>query len=517
MAAAARALMEPSCRPTGIGRACVHLDADSEHGARPSGLAWCCRLTARTRCHNQRLRILHAIHDFLPRHHAGSEIYAFELCRELAARHHVSILCAEHDPLREHGHVEWRVYKGLPVIELVNNWICGTFAETYRPAAIGERIEQLLDAVQPEVLHVHSLLNLSFDLPAMARRRAIPVVATLHDYSLVCPSGGQRIHRAAKHVCNEIDAERCVRCFRESPFHSQASFGRMAAVARASGTLRQAAVGIVRRFPRVAGGISQAAARAPILALSREDVDARLAAARSVFDGVDVFVAPSPSLAAEFERLGMDAGKIKVSDYGFRKMTPDRREGGGGRLRIGFVGTLVWHKGVHVLLEAAGRLPRESYELTVFGDPTVFPQYSAELRRLAEGLPVRFMGAFDREAAASVYAQMDVLVVPSLWMENSPLVIHEAFMAGIPVVGARMGGIADLVEDGRSGLLYEATSIEQLAAALLSLIEGPQRLRTMSRFVQALPPVKSIAEDAREWEAVYADALRRRTATARPA
>ena len=106
------------------------------------------------------------------------------------------------------------------------------------------------------------------------------------------------------------------------------------------------------------------------------------------------------------------------------------------------MGTLVWHKGVHVLLEAVRALDPSAYELKIFGNPDVFPDYTAELRALAAGLPVRFMGAFDRERTAEVYAQIDVLVVPSLWLENSPLVIHEAFMAGIPVVGARIGGIA---------------------------------------------------------------------------
>src|SRR5438034_6702115 len=83
-----------------------------------------------TRCDNQNLRILHAIHDFLPRHQAGSEIYAFELCRTLAAWHHVSVLCAEYDPSRRHGHVTWRAHQGLPVIEVVNNWVCASFEQT---------------------------------------------------------------------------------------------------------------------------------------------------------------------------------------------------------------------------------------------------------------------------------------------------------------------------------------------------------------------------------------------------
>ena len=91
-------------------------------------------------------------------------------------------------------------------------------------------------------------------------------------------------------------------------------------------------------------------------------------------------------------------------------------------------------------------------ELLVFGSPETFPEYSASLRRLAAGLPVRFLGGFGDGEAAEAYAQLDVLVVPSLWPENSPLVIHEAFLAGVAVVGARIGGIPELLRDGACGL-----------------------------------------------------------------
>jgi glycosyltransferase involved in cell wall biosynthesis len=172
----------------------------------------------------------------------------------------------------------------------------------------------------------------------------------------------------------------------------------------------------------------------------------------------------------------------------------------------------VWHKGAHVLLEAVRALDTSAYELKVFGNPDVFPDYTAGLRTQAAGLPVRFMGAFDRDRTAEVYAQIDVLVVPSLWLENSPLVIHEAFMAGVPVVGARIGGIAHLVEDGRTGLLYDPSSAVELRAALGRLIENPARLEGLADRVRTAPPVKSIAQDAREWEETYADVRRRRTA-----
>src|SRR5439155_15491353 len=109
------------------------------------------------------------------------------------------------------------------------------------------------------------------------------------------------------------------------------------------------------------------------------------------------------------------------------------------------------------------------------------------------------MREFEHEQTSAVYGQMDVLVVPSLWLENSPLVIHEAFMAGVPVVGARMGGIAELVRDGENGLLYEATSAAELAAALSTLVDRPERLE---HFRRNLPAVKSIAQDAVEWETI---------------
>jgi glycosyltransferase involved in cell wall biosynthesis len=463
------------------------------------------------------MRILHAIHDFLPRHQAGSETYAFDLCRELSARHHVTVVCAEFDPSRRHGHVHWRVHKGLPVVELVNNYVCASFEDTYRAPLMSARIADILRAVQPEVIHVHNLLNLSFDLPALAHAQGIPVVATLHDYALVCPTGGQRIHRAEQYVCRVIDTERCVRCFRQSPVQAHISIGKLAAATRAPGLVRRAAVATGRRFP---GFAARLARTMPTVAATRREMDERMAAARRVFDEVDLFVAPSRSIAEEFLCLGVGAAKIRISDYGFvdigsgtaLRPAPTERLGERRPLRIGYVGTLVWHKGVHLLLEAVRALDASAYELKIFGNPDVDPDYTAALRALAAGLPVHFMGAFDRERTAEVYARLDVLVVPSLWLENSPLVIHEAFMAGVPIVGARIGGIAGLVEDGGTGLLYDPPSAIELRTALHRLIENPAHLAGLAERVRTAPPVKSIAQDAREWEEAYADVRRRRPA-----
>jgi len=447
-----------------------------------------------------RHRIVHAIHDFLPRHRAGSEIYAYELARELSSRHDVFILTSEYDGAAPHGTIRWRRYGGLPVVEVVNNWRVDRFDETYRSPRMNAQLAHALEITRPDVLHIHNLLNLSFDLPMLARRRSIPSVATLHDYTLVCASGGQRVHVAESHVCDVIDTERCSRCFRNSPFQALVAAGSIAR-GPAEGALARAARAAAQRIPRVANA---AARRLPVAAASPDDLSIRLSYARHVFDTVDLFVAPSDYLAREYLRLGLAADRLRVSGYGFPAIARETtRRPGPGPLQIGFVGTIVWHKGAHILIESLRRLAGR-FELAVFGDPKVDPRYMTALRRQAQGLPVRFAGAFDRADVARIYGGLDVLVVPSLWPENAPLVIQEAFMHAVPVVGAGIGGIPEFVVHEVNGLLYEATSVPALAAALQRLIDDPalvERLRANA------PPVKTIAQDAREWESRYGEVV----------
>jgi glycosyltransferase involved in cell wall biosynthesis len=441
----------------------------------------------------RRLRILHALHDFLPRHLAGSELYAAELARALSARHDVFVLAAEYDPATPHGTLRWREYAGLPVVELVNNWEFGSLQETYSSPRLNRQLSHVLDATRPDVVHVHNLLNLSFDLPRLARERGAPTVATLHDYTLVCPSGGQRVHAAESHVCEVIDAERCARCFSQSPFHAQ-----MAARRLTRGALGGMMVSAARLARRRAPWLLAAADHIPGPRITSADVRQRLTAARNVLGTVDLFVAPSRSLADEYVRLGVPAARIVVSDYGFPPDVPKARQRSA-ILRLGFVGTLAWHKGAHVLLEAVRRLPG-GYHVHVFGDLDTFPLYTARLQRLAEGLPVTFEGTFDRDQVADVYSRIDALVVSSLWPENSPLVVHEAFMHGVAVVGARIGGIPDLVQHEVSGLLYNPFSADSLAEALMRLLHD----RALpGRLAAAAPRVKAMSDDAREWESRY--------------
>ena len=127
---------------------------------------------------------------------------------------------------------------------------------------------------------------------------------------------------------------------------------------------------------------------------------------------------------------------------------------------------------------------------------------------------MEFHGAFDRDRLAEAYASIDVLVVPSLWPENSPLVIHEAFMHGAAVVAARVGGIPELVTDGVSGFLYDARRTNDLARLLQRFVDDPS---LASRLARSAPAIKRIEDDAREWEHRYLSITGVKSGIAEPA
>jgi glycosyltransferase involved in cell wall biosynthesis len=449
------------------------------------------------------MKVLQTIHDYLPRHRAGAEIYVSRLSRHLAALgHEVAILTAEYDHRRPQGTWIVREHDGLPVHELVNNWRFDRFESSYASREIDARLEALLEELRPDVVHVHSLLNLSFTLPSLARARGIACVATVHDFTLTCAAGGQRVHVDEAHVCVEVDAARCERCFASSALGRQLSLApRLERLAR-SGPLWRLAGALRTRAPRLFALAARRLQKGPPRPATAAQLRRRLEAVAEVGRSVSLFSCPSQAIARDLPAFGIPADKVRVSAYGHAPIhVPPRRPAA--RVRFGYVGTLVWHKGVHLLLEAARRLPRERFEVLVFGDPQVFPEYTARLQALARGLPVELAGGFPEQAAGEAYARFDVLVVPSLWPENAPLVISEAFLAGLPVVAARIGGMPELVVHQANGLLFEPFSVEGLASALGRLIEDPALL---ARLQAARTPVKSIEQDAREWEQVYREA-----------
>jgi glycosyltransferase involved in cell wall biosynthesis len=210
---------------------------------------------------------------------------------------------------------------------------------------------------------------------------------------------------------------------------------------------------------------------------------------------VDRFVSPSRHLRERVLRAyGLAPERVLWSPHGLDSSKFAPRDPRPGRLRFGYVGAVDFHKGGHVLLDAFAR--GVSADLVLVGRVT--ERFAPLLRsRVWPGVEVRSpVTVADR---ARIYADFDVLVMPSVCRENWPLAIQEAFLAGLPVVGSNIGGIAELLAQG-GGLLVPPGDASALHRALCALAGSPARVAALRR---QIPAVRHLDEQAAEIRGLY--------------
>ena len=139
--------------------------------------------------------------------------------------------------------------------------------------------------------------------------------------------------------------------------------------------------------------------------------------------------------------------------------------------------------------------------------------YEERLRWIAsESRAIRFRGRYDPRDVFDVLAGVDVIVIPSIWWENSPLTVHEAFLAGVPIIAADEGGMAELVLDGKNGLLFGPGNADDLAQQLSRLQDDPDLLPALQA---GITPVRGVAQEIDDLAAIYETALRQAQPDAR--
>ena len=237
---------------------------------------------------------------------------------------------------------------------------------------------------------------------------------------------------------------------------------------------------------------------------------ARMRHMQRISADVTTFLAPSRFMRDRFIRFGVAPERIFLSRYGFdRQPYRQLNRASSPHLRLGFLGSLMVSKAPHVLLEAVRRLPRGSASVDLFGAHCPYhgdDTYRGRLIPLLCDDFVRARGPIAHERVAEALSSIDVLVVPSIWPENSPLVIHEAFLAGVPVVASRIGGIPEVVDEGRNGLLFQPGDAADLASVLTRLLREPPLLDALRA---AIPAVRSIEDDVDFTRAIYETHKRR--------
>lgn len=450
------------------------------------------------------MRILLTTHAFLPGSVAGVEVYTARLATALLGLGHtVKLVTAVHDLADAPYTVRRRSVGPLDVVEIVNTHAEGTLEATYRNPAIDRILHELVLDFRPDCLHAQHILNLSSGLFASASSLRLPIFLTVHDYWLSCPRDGLRM-RADGALCVSVNHGTCAACLAESPYlppplqRGAARAVRLAGLGRFLHSFR-------RTWPRTTLRILTALRRTGPARLSELslDLDRRDDHLRAQLATVAAILAPTRFARDRAVEWGAPQDRVRVLPLG-AIMGPSQRREAAPRRRFAYLGTIAPHKGLHILLEAVTGLKKREWSLDIFGNAGTNPAYTARLRALAQDdMRIRFMDAVPPSQHERVWSSVDVLVLPSLWWENSPLAVLEALAAGIPVIASRTGGVPEIIPPG-AGALVSPGDVEELRTTLESVLEG----RLLSEPLNPLP-LKTAHAGALELSALYAEAAAR--------
>ena len=233
---------------------------------------------------------------------------------------------------------------------------------------------------------------------------------------------------------------------------------------------------------------------------------------QNLLNDIDILISPSRFLRDQYVKFGVPSKNIIVSDYGMDtdSVTKIKRRSSG-KISFGFLGTFMPSKGLHVLVEAFKNIPSQKAVLKIYGyAPNQYHyDYLQLIKSKIDGKEnIELMGRYSVSQIPTILRSIDVLVIPSIWWENSPLTIHEAFMAGIPVITSNIGGMAELVSDGINGLHFAVEDDQDLYQKLATFIEKPELVESMSINT---PAIKSISANVKELIEIYRGLLNQST------
>lgn len=333
----------------------------------------------------------------------------------------------------------------------------GFFMEGGNQARAFREFAEFLSAMRPNIAHLHHAAHMGYEILEIIKR-VLPeakIYFTLHEYIPICHNDGQMLKKNGG-LCFKSGLAACRKCF---PEFEEGDFWQRK-----------------RRF-------------------------------QHFFSLVDAFFAPSEFLRQRYIQWGLPPEKIVFQENGLRSLPPcpPRKLGPGGkRGRFGIFGQITPYKGHELVLKALSLLPpaeRANVSLEVHGAGfgRVAEKLEKKLRRqygkLAEEGIVRWLGAYDPSLLAARMEGLDWVLLPSIWWENSPVVIQEAFACGRPVLASRLGGMAEKIRHGADGLLISPCNPQAWADAMLEC-SGDNAL--WERLRAGIRPPKGAEEAAAE-------------------
>jgi len=444
------------------------------------------------------MKILLLSSFFLPTHTAGTEKRTYGYAaRLLELGHEVRVLCAgdwDSGPNYWNG-VREEEYLGIPVERINLNWALAPDPNKYlyRNPIIAEYFDGRVKQFNPDLIHITSCYTLSASVIEVIKQTGTPSILTLTDFWFTCP----------KHTLLRFDNSLC-----DGRTTNWECLDCMLAANNGYTKLRP-----LLKNRIAAGGIEWASKQ---VYLSRQrglkglalDMGDRKSYLQSMIKIPNIVIAPSFYLRDIVLGSGVTR-EIQViksgQDLSWLGPTLDRKVPD--VVRFGYIGQITPIKGLHVLLSAfENNQVGEKARLLIFGNFEQSSNYGDLIKQQLNGSEgaIEYLGGFSHDQLGEVLAKIDVLVVPSIWHENNPRVIQEAFAAKKPVVASNVGGMAEFVEHEKNGLLFKRDNGKDLANQLSRIINEPGLLTILRNGIQ---PIKSIEQEVDQLVEIYKNIL----------
>jgi len=427
------------------------------------------------------MHILIIIHGYPPNYNAGSEVYSQSIVDELKKTNKITVFTREENEYIPDFNFR-KETRGDVDFVFVN---MARSKDGYNHSLINSGFANLLKEIMPDVAHIGHLNHLSTGIIDELNQQNIPMLFTLHDFWLMCPRGqflqrnfdGKTLYRLCSKQDDAKCADSCYKMYQSG--HEPESDSKY----------------------------------------WKQWISQRMVVTKEITNKIDLFHAPSKYLMSRFiDKFALPKEKIFYLDYGFptHYLRPEKHLESD-VFTFGYIGTHIAAKGINLLIEAFKKLEGKA-KLKIFGRE--LGQSTKALKELTKGCqnPIEFCGEYiNHNLAKDVFSKIHAIVVPSIWGENSPLVIHEAQACHIPVITANFGGMKEYVQQGVNGLLFEHRNIDSLKEVLNYAINHPKEMELLGQKGYLYTDngvIPNIKEHCHELSQIYNKLIEKRRAEA---
>jgi len=412
------------------------------------------------------VRILFGVHQFFPTHYTGTERYVLNLAKQLQKMgHYVKVLTYAFKEQFEFkksncSNLLYREYsyEGVPVVAVRHHVQPDdlSFIFDFMDEEIYKETCWIIESGNFDIYHCAHPLRLASSIKA-AKDKAVKVVFMVTDYFMMCPMG--IMLRTDNTLCDGPDnGQNCLKyCFTN---------------------------------------------------VSKERMQRRISDANILINCCDILLSPSQFLIAAFDYTRfIPLSRFILSRHGFdyskkRSLFKKRIDN---RIILGYIGTVQYHKGIHIMVEGFKKVKNPDIKLQIWGGSFHELEYRKKVESIASGdHRIEFKGQYDFNDIEKILEQIDVVVVPSIWYENAPLTISTSLAYGIPVIASDIGGMKEAIMDGKNGLIFRVGDPDDLAKKIRSLSENPELIEKISKTIQY--PIR-IEEEAFNTELIYKSLL----------